>query len=164
MNSSTTPGPDDDQLLVNVYRALARWPGWTPGHSYKDDYGRYAFAATGPRGPYLCAAKKELFDGHASFMARKVVERAVDTDRLLCLFVGAPPTPDAAFVFDPKTVQRVGEEAELTSKRGGRVTVLQLNASEWGVLLGDWTSRRVGALPSAEPGYDGTLAGWGVKV
>lgn len=154
----------DDNLLTTVYRALTQWPGWHPGHAYTDDYGRYSFAARGPRRRYLCAAKQQLFDGHASFMARKVVQRAADADRLLCLFVGTPPTPGRAWVFDPETVQRVGETAELTSKRGGRVRILQLDAARWGVVLGDWTSGRVGSLPEAEPStYDGTLEAWGVR-
>jgi hypothetical protein len=72
---------------------------------YSDDGGRYAFRVSVDGQPFTVCAKKYLVDGTASFMASKVVQRAIDRDALLLLFV---QEGGRRLVFDPNTVQAQG--------------------------------------------------------
>ena len=72
---------------------------------YEDDQGRYAFAVVVDGQSFVVVAKKYLNDGQASFMSKKVVQRAIDTDALVLLFVGS----GKRLVFDPDTVMEAGQ-------------------------------------------------------
>lgn len=74
--------------------------GW-----YEDDTGRYAFSVTVDGQRFIVCAKKYLQDGKASFMADKVVQRAIDQEAYILLFTDG----DRRMVFDPVTIDRDGE-------------------------------------------------------
>lgn len=73
---------------------------------YTDENGRYAFRVTVDGQPFIVGAKKYLDSGNASFMGKKVVQRAIDQEALLLLFV---KSDGRRLVFDPRTVDQLGD-------------------------------------------------------
>lgn len=105
---------------------------------YSDDDGPYAFRTTVNDQELIVAAKKELYQGRASFMERKVVDRAVDRDALLCLFVA---TGNYQYVFDADAVKQYGDPSDpSTSKRAERGEPWLEIPVEMGVAFNDWAS------------------------
>jgi hypothetical protein len=84
--------------------------GW-----YNDGNGRYAFRVDLDGQTFLVCAKKYLNDGKASFMATKIVQRAIDMDAMILLFTSG----DRRLVFDPQTVDQNGTHdlAERSDRR-----------------------------------------------
>lgn len=76
--------------------------GW-----YSDQNGRYAFRVDLDGHRFVATAKKYLNDGDASFMRKKIVQRAQDMDAYIILFVGS--TSDR-LIFDPDTVEAAGTD------------------------------------------------------
>jgi len=71
---------------------------------YRDGHGRYAFAVDVANQRFIVAAKQYLDGGNASFFADKVVQRAIDQEALLLLFL-----KNHRLVFDPRTVEMIGD-------------------------------------------------------
>lgn len=71
---------------------------------YEDGHGRYAFAVDVNDQRFIVAAKTYLDGGKASFFADKVIQRAIDQDALVLLFL-----KDHRLVFDPETVNVIGD-------------------------------------------------------
>ena len=85
---------------------------------FSDDQGRFAFRVTVAEVRFIVTAKKYLKDGQASFMADKVVQRAIDSHAYILLFT----SDDRKLVFDPNTVKRAGTPdtaAEADRRRRG---------------------------------------------
>jgi len=82
---------------------------------YDDDNGQYAFAVRAEGQYFVVTAKKYLNDGDASFMERKIIDRACDMDALVLLFTG----DDRRLVFDPQTVKTHGtsDATEVNERR-----------------------------------------------
>lgn len=125
---------------------------------YADDNGRYAFfvwvpGAEGHRTPMVVTAKQYLVnrDGekHASFMARKVVQRAVDHDAKLLQTVGRS---NRRLVFDAQLVQDYGKPSDDRSKRQRNGEDWLEVPADWGCPLQDYADRRAG--PRTDPPAD----------
>jgi hypothetical protein len=119
-----------------------------------DDRGRYAFTCMMPgvdgyKTPMVVTAKKYLVnrDGVqvASFMERKVCQRASDMDGKVVLFVGGS---DRWLVFDPDAILEHGLEPDSRSTRRKSEDWLDVPAA-WGCRLESYADRA--ASPQTEP-------------
>lgn len=139
---------DERSLLRDLTRTLARWRDWQPRHAIRDEYGRYArWARHTPTGQrYVFACKQSLYHGSTASFMESLVPRAMDASAYLALAVGTNPGLGDCVAFDPGLVERVGEKHRVVSKQGVEVSVWHVDASAWGVCLGDVVSRRV-AVP-----------------
>ena len=79
---------------------------------FEDERGRYAFAVTVDDQPFVVCARSYLNDGKASFMAIKIVQRAIDRDAYILLFTDG----DRRLVFDPITVFEDGETDDVAEQ------------------------------------------------
>lgn len=106
---------------------------------YSDDNGQYAFRVTVEEQPFIVVAKKYLHDGQASFMAGKVVQRAIDSGAFLLLF-----TSHKRLVFDPRTVWERGTHgsAERDDRAARGETWVDVD-SDLGVSFEEWYDRRL---------------------
>lgn len=82
---------------------------------YDDDQGKYAFVVKVDGQQLICCAKDYLHDGDASFMAQKIVLRAIDNEALIMLFV-----KNKRLVFDPNTIAQEGTEVTAEDSRKQR--------------------------------------------
>lgn len=129
---------------------------------FDDDRGRYAFlsapeGADGYRTRLLVTAKKYLIQRgdttFASFMERKVLERASDMDAKVVLFVAES---DERLVFDPDAVLDHGIPPGEQSKRRQKGENWLDIPKSWGCPLMDYMDRRSG--PRTEPKSGSTAA------
>lgn len=130
---------------------------------YEDDRGRYAFRVTVQDQPFIVTAKKYLHGGDVSFMAQKVVQRAIDQDALLLQFVFEGGWQ---YVFDPEAVKEYGDPSD--PDKSDRVQQgedwLDLNVN-WGVSFEDWVDG--GKTPQRHtdqgerPDRDHDITAWG---
>lgn len=109
------------------------------GAWYNDDRGRYAFRVTVDGQAFIVTAKKYLKAGDASFMRKKVVQRAIDTDALLVLFVAEG---GYQYVFDPAAVMDYGEPPGDDSQRAKQGEDWLDVSARFGVPFEDWFDDR----------------------
>lgn len=118
---------------------------------YSDDRGRYAFRVTVDDQDFVVTAKKYLKAGDASFMASKVVQRAIDRDALLVLFV---KDGGYQYVFDPAAVKEYGEAPDPDESKRARDGEDWLDVTaRFGVAFDDWYE---GRSPPRHPNWQTT--------
>jgi hypothetical protein len=102
---------------------------------YEDDNGQYAFGIKLGGRPIIVTAKKYLNDGDASFMERKIIDRAIDMDALVLLFTQG----DQRLVFDPRTIKTHGtsDATESTARRKRGEAWIDIDA-DLSVAFEDW--------------------------
>jgi len=159
---------DDDRLLPGVKKTLTRWETFEwpdTGRLLRDgDQTPYAVLTIHRSGKsYAFAAKEALRGGRdASFMPR-LCKQARDAEAVLALFIGEEPKLEAAWVFDPQLVLAEGTERTVNSKQAAGVTILDIEARQFGVNLGDYMAGEAD-LPAAYTPDDGpkltNLKGW----
>lgn len=163
----------NDNLLPSAYQAVAAW-NWTAwpngGANIPRDGPTQGFYSPGRAGPYVFAAKRQLYnDLYASFSTTLIAAARplADRPRKLVLFVGERPhgrpyAIEDAWVFDPRRVVNASTERERTyvdSKRERDVPIYDVAAAEHGIRLGDHVSgRRSLPGPSTDSWRDATLA------
>ena len=133
---------------------------------HDDDRGRYAFScmvpgADGYKTPMVVTAKKYLVtrndlgtDGVrvASFMKRKVLERASDMDGKAVQFVGQS---DRYVVFDPDAALAHGVEPDQRSTRRDREDWLDV-PERWSVTLDAFADRQATPQTDVNPNWAAT--------